>query len=176
MGPTQTTLRPVRRSRSALAIAAAAALLAAAAGCGSSDKNDTLTKAQVIRQGTVVCKAAERRVNQLPSPTSEHPFAKDASAAEKKSARKFLSGYADALEMSRQGLQRLDAPAQDKNLLDGYIRDLGTIVEKIRAASTADDQHAEALANEGFQLFDKASKQTAAYGFPKGVCGSGSSS
>jgi hypothetical protein len=34
----------------------------------------------------------------------------------------------------------------------------------------------EDQANAAFGLFDEASKQTARYGFPKGVCGSGSSS
>src|SRR6476469_2961855 len=100
-----------------LTIIAVLATAAVAAGCsGGSDK--TLTKAEVIKQGTVLCKAAEKRVSTLPQPTVEHPFAKGTSAGEQARARRFLAGYADALDSSRAGLARLKAPQQDRQLLD----------------------------------------------------------
>jgi hypothetical protein len=127
----------------------------------------------VISRGTAICIAAERRVEALPELTSEHPFAKGTSAAERRRARRFLSGYADALDASRQGLQKLNAPDQARELLDGYIHDTGTVTDKLRAASKAGPEDVEAEANEAFKLFGRASKQTLQYGFPKGVCGFG---
>ena len=154
---------------SALALVTVAAV---AAGCGgSSDK--TLTKSQVIARGSVVCKEAERRESKLPQLSVEHPFAKGTSAAERRRARQFLAGSADALQYSRAGLLALKAPKQDKQLLDGYLRDTGVVVAKLRSASKAPDAQVEAQANAAFGLFEKASSQTAKYGFPKGVCGAG---
>jgi hypothetical protein len=147
---------------------------AVAAGCsGGSDK--TLTKAEVIKQGTAICKAAEQRVSSLPQPTVEHPFAKGTSPAVQARARRFLTGYADALDLSRAGLAKLKAPEQDRDLLDGYLRDTGAIVAELRTASKAPAPDVEAKANDAFARFDKASSQTKKYGFPKGVCQSGGS-
>jgi hypothetical protein len=161
------------RSGLALPLFAVTALVAVAAGCGGGE--ETLTKAQVIEQGGAFCKRAEQAVERLPQIKIEHPFAKGTSAAEQQGAREFLAGYANALESSRVGLQGLNAPEQDQQLLEGYISDLGTIIAKFRTASKAEAAKVEAQAMEAFALFDKASKQTADYGFPKGVCGSGSS-
>ena len=157
-----------------LNITAVLATAAVAAGCGGgSDK--TLTKAEVIKQGTAICKAAERRAERLPQLTVEHPFAKGASPADGQKARKFLAGYADALEFSRVGLSKLAAPEQDRALLDGYLHDIHQVVTDLRAASRAPAARVEHEANAAFSLFEKASSQTARYGFPKGVCGAGES-
>jgi hypothetical protein len=67
------------------------------------------------------------------------------------------------------------APSQDRGLLQGYLRDTGGVVAKLRAASKAPAGSVEAQANDAFGMFDRASKQTAGYGFPRGVCGSGAS-
>jgi hypothetical protein len=48
-------------------------------------------------------------------------------------------------------------------------------VAQLRAASKAPAAQVEGQANSAFQLFDRASSQTARYGFPKGVCGAGES-
>jgi hypothetical protein len=155
-----------------IAMVATAAL---AAGCGGNSDN-TLTKSQVIAQGSVICKRAERSVETLPQIAVEHPFAKGTSAKTRSDARAFLAGYATALDSSRVGLSKLKAPKEDKALLDGYLHDIGLVVAKLRSASTAPAADVEDQANAAFGLFDEASKQTARYGFPKGVCGSGSSS
>lgn len=155
--------------RSMVAIAAAAAL---ASGCGGNDER-ALSKSQVIARGTVICKAAERRAERLPQLTVEHPFAKGTSSSLHRTARRFLAGYADALDSSRIGLAKLDAPKDGKPLLDGYLRDIGTVVADLRSASRAPGPAVEDKANAAFGLFEKASRQTAAYGFPKGVCGAG---
>ena len=157
-----------------LTITAVLATAAVAAGCGgSSDK--TLTKTEVITRGSVICKAAEKRVESLPQPTVQHPFAKGADPADGRNARRFLAGYADALDYSRAGLLKLAAPEQDKALLDGYLRDIGKVVSDLRTASKAPAPQVEDRANAAFGLFEKASAQTARYGFPKGVCGAGGS-
>jgi hypothetical protein len=154
-----------------ISVVATAAIVA---GCGgSSDK--TITKSQVIARGTVICKTAEKQVEKLPQPTVQHPFAKGTSAAVHQNARRFLAGYADALEYSRQGLAKLDAPAQDKQLLDGYLTDLSRIVTQFRVAAKARDAQVEAAAQKAFGMFEQASRQTKQYGFAKGVCGAGSS-
>lgn len=150
------------------------ATAAVVAGCGGSSDN-SLTKSQVIARGTVICKTAEKRVESLPQMTVEHPFAKGTSVATRQKAREFLTGYADALEYSRQGLAKLAAPKQDKQLLDGYLTDLGQIVTQFRTAARAPDAQVEAAAQKAFGMFDQASSQTKQYGFPTGVCGSGSS-
>src|SRR3954462_4364030 len=106
------------------------AIATAVAGCGSSDK--PLTKSQVIARGTVICKNAEKRVEALPQLAVEHPFAKGNSAKTQNDARTFLAGYADALELSHSGLAKLDAPSEDKELLDGYLGDLSRIAAQFR--------------------------------------------
>jgi hypothetical protein len=156
-------------------ICVATAGLAAGCGGGSANKPHTLTKAQVIARGSVICKTAESRVATLHGPTTEHPFATTSPPEVQRQARQWLMGMADALAYSRTGLQKLAAPAQDKQLLDGYLRDIGTVVSELRGASTAPAPQAEAQATKAFGLFERASKQTAAYGFPKGVCGAGDS-
>ncbi len=165
-----------------LVLIAVVTTAAAVAGCGSSDKTantantlTTLTKAQVIARGTVICKAAEKRVEQLPQPTVQHPFAKGTSAKERSDARQFLAGYADALESSRAGLAKLDAPPQGKRLLAGYLSDLSTIEAQFRTAAKAPAPQVEADAMKAFSMFEKASAQMKQYGFPKGVCQAGSS-
>jgi hypothetical protein len=157
-----------------LTITAVLATAAVAAGCGgSSDK--PLTKTEVIRQGSAICRSAEKRVEKLPQLTVEHPFAKGVDPAVGRKARQFLAGYADALDSSRVGLSRLAAPDRDRALLDGYLRDVHEVVSELRAASKAPAAQVEDRANAAFRLFEKASSQTARYGFPKGVCGAGGS-
>lgn len=149
-------------------------ILAVALGaCGSSDK--TLTKQQVIARGTTICKTAEKRVAQLPQISVRHPFAPGTSAKTRSDARRFLSGYAGALEYSRARLAGLDAPAEGKTLLDGYLSDLGRIEAQFRTAAKAPDRQVEPDAMKAFAMFEKASLQTKRYGFPKGVCQAGGS-
>jgi hypothetical protein len=160
--------------RATLPLLAAAALIATAAGCGGGGEH-SLSKAQVIKQGSAICRRAEQRVNALPPLTSPHPFATGTSPQERERARTFVLGYADALETSRQGLLKLDAPSDGKTLLDGYIDGIETVVQKLRAAAVAAPEDVEPQVTKAFALFDSVSKKTASYGFPKGVCGSGSS-
>ena len=49
-----------------LTLVAVTALLVGAAGCGGGDK--TLTKAQVIKRGSAICRAAQRHVEATPAP------------------------------------------------------------------------------------------------------------
>jgi hypothetical protein len=150
-----------------------AGLVATAAGCGGSD---TLTKQQVIGKGTTICRHAEAEVNRLPQLTTDHPFAKGTSAAERRQARRFLVGYANALDDSHDGLAKLDAPKDGKQLLDAYLVGVDKVADELRAASTAPDARVEGMVGQAFGLFDSISKNTAQYGFAKGVCGSGSAS
>lgn len=156
-----------------LTLIAVPVLAVAVSACGGNDKR--LTKSEVIARGSVICKAAEKRVEKLPPVTVQHPFAKGTSAKTHSDARKFLSGYADALQYSRDGLAALEAPSRDKRLLDGYLVDLGKIVAQFRVAAKAPDQEVEPAAMKAFAMFEKASSQTKKYGFPKGVCQAGDS-
>lgn len=165
---------PTRFSRPGAALTAGV-LIALAAGCGEDTNNDTLTKAQVIERASAVCRSAEKRVASLPELATEHPFAKGTTRAEHRQARRFLAGYADLLDSTRTDLGKLAAPDQDRELLEGYIAEVGQAVAKLRQASRADAGRVESEAQAGFALFDRASRKTAAYGFPKGVCGSGAS-
>src|SRR5262245_13325679 len=83
-----------------------------------------LTKAEVIQRGSAICRAAEHRVETIPQIQSEHPFAKSAPKGDKTRAIRFLAVYADALESVRVGLAKLDAPAQGRPLLLGFVADL----------------------------------------------------
>jgi hypothetical protein len=148
-------------------------MAAMAAGCGTGDK--TLTKSQVIARGSTICKTAEKRVEALPQPTVQHPFAKGTSAKARSDARRFLAGYANALEYSRAGLAKLDAPKQDRPLLERYLTDLTAIVAQFRLAARAPAPQVEQDAMKAFAMFEKASSQTKKYGFPKGVCQAGAS-
>jgi len=158
-----------------MAAALAIAATGLAAGCGGGHTAATLTKAEVISKGGAICKAAEKRLSKVPALTTDHPFAKATSQATHERARQWLTAYATLLDSTRVGLKKLAAPAQDKQLLDGYLRDIGTVVTELRTASRAPAARVEAQANKAFDLFERASKQTAAYGFPKGVCGAGDS-
>jgi hypothetical protein len=157
-----------------LTITAVLATAAVTAGCGGGN-DKTLTKAEVIKQGSVICKAAEKRAENLPQLTVQHPFAKGMDPAVGRKARRFLAGYADALDYSRVGLSKLAAPNEDKTLFTGYLRDVATVVSELRAASKAPAAQVEQRAGAAFGLFERASSQTARYGFPKGVCGAGES-
>ena len=154
--------------RTALPLLAAAALIATAAGCGGGGGRHSLSRAQVIKQGSAICRQAERRVNALPPLTSPHPFAKGTSPQERERARTFVVGYADALETSRQGLQKLDAPNDGKTLLDGYIDGIATVVRQLRAAAVAAPKDVEPQVTKAFALFDNVSEKTAALRLPEG--------
>jgi hypothetical protein len=158
--------------RAALPALAAAVIAIAVAACAGGD--ETLSKAEVIERASAICIAQEEKVRALPQLTSDNPFAEDAPAGERERARTFLNGYADALETVRTQLGELALPDEDREQLAGFIADLGPTVAKLREAERAaarQDPRALALANEAFGLFEQASKQTAAYGFPKDVCG-----
>jgi hypothetical protein len=139
----------------------------------------SLTKAQVIARGTVICKAAEHRVDETPGPRSQNPFAKTAPKGDAERAIRFMAVYASALESVRIGLGKLDAPPQGRPLLTAFVAELEPTVAAFRAGHRAALTHhyAQALADvqHGFTLFARASMKTKAYGFPKGVCQSGSS-
>ena len=154
----------------------AALLAAAAVAVPAVAAHRSLTKAAVIARGTVICKAAERKVDALPSPRSQNPFAQTAPKGDRARAIAFTAGYANALSGVRRGLGALDAPPADRGLLMGFVSDLGPTIAAFRTA------HADALAGrfaaslaatqKGFGLFARASAKTKAYGFPKwkGVC------
>jgi hypothetical protein len=141
----------------------------------------TLTKAQVITRGSAVCHAAERRVDATPGPRSQDPFAKTAPKGDRQRALKFMAVYASSLTSVRSGLGSLVplAPPQGRPLLVSFVSQLGPTIAAFRAGHAAALLHhyAAALADvqHGFALFARASAKTKAYGFPKGVCQSGSS-
>jgi hypothetical protein len=155
---------------SVLALAAPSASLAHGGG-------GTLTQAQVIARGTVICKAGERAVYGLPQVRSQHPFSAGAPKGDRSRAIRFLAGYALALDGVRKGLARLQPPPPGKALFEGFVADLGPTVARFRRAH--DDAlagrfaAAQADAQSAFAMFARASAKTAAYGFPKGVCQSG---
>jgi hypothetical protein len=159
-------------------IVALCALVAVAAPAAAAA---TLTKAQVIARGTAVCKAAERRVDATPGPRSQNPFAPSAPKGDAERATRFMAVYASSLESVRVGLGRLAAaaPVQGRGLLTAFVADLKPTVAAFRAGHDAAVAHeyARAMADvqRGFARFNNASVKTKAYGFPKGVCQSGSS-
>jgi hypothetical protein len=165
-------LTTTRRILAATALAAALVPVAVATA-------GTLTKAQVIARGSAICRAAERRVDATPSPRSQNPFAKTAPKGDAQRAIRFMAVYASALASVRVGLAKLDAPPQGRPLITGFIGELGLTVSAFRAGREAALRHhyAQAMrdAQHGFTLFAHASAKTKAYGFPKGVCQSGSS-
>jgi hypothetical protein len=140
----------------------------------------TLTKTQVIERGSAICRAAERRVEATPGPRSQDPFAKTAPKGDRERALKFMAVYASSLASVQIGLGKLvhEAPLQDRSLLVSFVSQLNPTISAFRAG------HAAALAHHypasladvqrGFELFARASVKTKAYGFPKGVCQSGS--
>jgi len=159
----------------ALALAAVATLTFAVTASAAARP---LTKAEVIAQGSVICTAAERRVETAPQPRSQNPFAPNAPKGDRQRAIAFLGVYASALDSVRTGLAHLSTPAQGKQLLDRFIADLGPTVAMFRTA------RADALAGRyqtamshtqtAFSMFARASAATKRYGFPKGVCQAGS--
>lgn len=164
--------------RTTLAIATALVAVSAPAALAGTH---TLTKAQVIARGSAVCRAAERRVEATPGPRSQNPFAPTAPKGDRRRALTFIAVYASALTSVRDGLGRLVplAPARGRPLLASFVSQLGPTIAAFRAGHAAATAHhdARALADvrRGFGLFAKASAATKAYGFPKGVCQSGSS-
>jgi len=142
---------------------------------------ETLTKAQVIKRGSAICRAAEARVDGIPGPRSENPFAKTAPQGDKARALKFIAVYASSLESVRTGLGQLAAvaPPEGRSLLTSFVRQLGPTVAAFRSGHSAALARHYGLAlddvQRGFTLFARASARTRAYGFPHGVCQSGSS-
>jgi hypothetical protein len=140
-----------------------------------------LTKVQVIKRGSAICRAAERRVEAAPGPRSQDPFAKTAPKGDRERALKFMSVYASSLTSVRDGLDKLvaAAPPEGRPLLVSFVSQLGPTIAAFRAGHSTALQHHYVLAladvQRGFALFARASAKTKAYGFPKGVCQSGSS-
>jgi len=153
------------------------ALTAPAALAGT----QTLTKTQVIERGSAICRAAEKRVDATPGPRSQNPFAKTAPKGDRERALRFVAVYAHSLTSVRNGLEKLVslAPPQGHRLLASFVSQLGPTIAAFRAGRTAALHHRDAAAladvQRGFTLFARASIATKAYGFPKGVCQSGSS-
>lgn len=143
----------------------------------ASESGGTLTKAEVIEQGSKICRAGEAKVNQLPQITSQNPFAKNAAKGDAQRAIVFLNGYANALAGVRAGLSQLKPPVEDRSLFEGFIQQLGPTIATFRRARTEAVAHEYQSAlgdvQKAFGLFAKASQKTKAYGFPKGVCKSG---
>ena len=167
---------PITRPTLAVALAlVASSVPTALAG------TQALTKTQVIKRGTAVCRAAERRVDATPGPRSQNPFAKTAPKGDRERALRFVAVYASSLTSVREGLGKLVplAPPRGRSRLVSFVSQLGPAIAAFRAGHTAALHHhyAAALANvqHGFALFARASAETKAYGFPKGVCQSGSS-
>jgi hypothetical protein len=139
-----------------------AALLASAiiAGCGG---GNAPTKDEFIASATPICKDAEQSV-------------KDAEGG---SQKQFLATFAAAAHSAHDGLAGLDLPDQDRDLIESYIADLARIADDLDAAAVAltegNSDVAKAKSNAAFSLFEKTSKNTKDFGFPKGVCGSGES-
>lgn len=141
----------------------------------------TLTRDQVIERGSAICRAAERRVEATPGPRSQNPFAQTAPKGDRERAVKFMAVYASSLTSVRVGLGRLVplAPPHGRQLLVSFVSQLGPAIASFKAGHAAalehDDGTALADVQRGFGLFARASVSTKAYGFPKGVCQSGSS-
>jgi hypothetical protein len=153
-----------------------AAITASAAFGGS-----TMTKSQVIARGSAICRAAEHRVDATPGPRSQDPFAANAPKGDRQRALDFMAVYASSLTSVRTGLGRLttQAPAAGRPLLTSFVAQLGPTIAAFRDGRSAALAHHDAAAladvQRAFTLFAKASAKTKAYGFPKGVCQSGSS-
>ncbi len=160
---------------------ALAVTLAAVASPAAVAGTQALTKAQVITRGSAICRAAERRVDATPGPRSQNPFAATAPKGDRERALDFIAVYASSLTSVRQGLGELIplAPPDGRALLVSFVSQLRPTIASFRAGHTAALRHhdARALADvqRGFTLFARASEKTKAYGFPKGVCQSGSS-
>jgi hypothetical protein len=141
----------------------------------------TLTKAQVITRGSAICRAAERRVESTPGPRSQNPFAATAPKGDRERALRFIAVYASSLASVREGLGKLVplAPPEGRPLLASFVSQLRPTIAAFRAGHAAAVEHhySRALADvqRGFALFARASSKTRTYGFPKGVCQSGSS-
>jgi len=165
-------------NRTTLAIAVALVATSVPAAFASPQ---TLTKAQVIKRGSAICRAAERRVEATPGPRSQNPFAKTAPKGDRERALKFMAVYAGSLTSVHVGLGKLAriAPPEGRPLLVSFVTQLGPTIAAFRAGHAAALAHRDAAAladvQRGFRLFARASAKTKAYGFPKGVCQSGSS-
>jgi len=157
-------------------VLAGAAIVASAALAQS-----TLTKSEVIARGSAICRAAEHRVDSTPGPRSQDPFAATAPKGDRQRALDFMVVYASSLTSVRRGLAGLaaQAPTQGRPLLTSFVAQLGPTIAAFRAGHAAALAHRDSTAladvQHGFTLFAKASAKTKAYGFPKGVCQSGSS-
>jgi hypothetical protein len=164
----------IRRFAFVVAVVAVSAPAAAA-------RPQALTKAQVIARGSAICRAAERRVEATPGPRSQNPFAATAPRGDRERALSFIAVYARSLASVRVGLGNLAplAPADGRELLRSFVSQLGPTIAAFRAgrAAALQRRYPRALADvrRGFTLFARASAKTKAYGFPEGVCQSGSS-
>ncbi len=156
-------------------------LIGAAIAASAAVARPALTKAQVIAQGSAICRAAEHRVDATPGPRSQNPFAANAPKGDRQRALNFMAVYARSLTSVRAGLSRLVplAPPEGRPLLTSFVADLGPTITAFQAGHAAALAHRDHAAltdvQRGFTLFARASAKTKAYGFPKGVCQSGSS-
>ena len=151
-------------------IACLAGVCLAVAGCGGGDDNDgggegvSAAKQAFIDKARPICERGRIEARQATQ------------SGRKGAEREVLVRFARAVRRQQRGLAALDAPAEDRRLIEGYIRDLDRSADQIeRAAATieSDAKAGQETAAAGFGVLSQASAKTRDYGFPQGVCRTG---
>lgn len=142
-------------------LVALVALAAVVAGCGGGDEEESLTKAQYIKQGDAVCKETYGKYQKQFEGYVADNGIKENTIPNRKHLKEIAERFYDSsVEARLEGLEELNPPSADQ--------------EKIDAIYAATEDGLEKMQEDPLLLFDespfgKANDLSVAYGFQ--VCG-----
>jgi len=141
------------------AMLAGALALAAIAGCGGSDSEESLSKAQYIKQGDAICQEAyDEYQSEYDAYAKEHGIKKGAFPSRKQLYEVMEEFYIPSREARLAGLQELNPPSADEDEVEAILAATEDGLEKA-------NKNAQLLFGETPYPFEKANDLSTAYGF-----------
>jgi type IV pilus biogenesis protein CpaD/CtpE len=129
------------------------ALAVFSAGCGSSDSEESLTKAEFVKQANRICKESEKERGEIISEAVQQANPKGNLQAQQEDAlEKALPTYEDAARK----IDELGAPEGSEDTVDAIVEAMEEASEKVRA-----NLQTAAVSNVPF---NKANELTESYG------------
>jgi hypothetical protein len=142
------------------ALAALAMLATAGAGCGSDSSNASLTKAEFVKQGNVICKKGYEKKNTELAATFEKETKKDSgqlSLSPSQEEDLVLDVALPPVQAVADGLNELGPPAGDE-------KEVSAIVEQLEAAIVEIGEDPLNILQGTENPFDKYTKLASEYG------------
>ncbi|HSK49004.1 MAG TPA: hypothetical protein VK889_00770 [Solirubrobacterales bacterium] len=140
-------------------LAGVMALAMPIAGCGSSDDDETLTKAEFIKQGDVICKQASDSIApQYQAYIKKQGIKRNEFPTEKQGIEIAEQIYLPTVETRVEKLRELSPPSDEEDQVEAILIATEEGVEKAK-------KNIKALFGQGKDPFEEAKTLSAKYGF-----------